>query len=90
MKLFHRIKRQMQNTKEPTPADRERIAQAAQLFTRATGSGITEETVMKAVSGGSPMVPDPIELVPTPWLLRYHWMQPRRMVRELFRRAWED
>jgi hypothetical protein len=80
----------MQDPKELTPADRERITQAAQLPTLATGSGVAEETIMKVISSGSPRVPDPIELMPTPWLLRYHWMQPRRIGRELFRRVWED
>jgi hypothetical protein len=70
----------MQDLKELTPADRERIAQAAQLLTQATGSGVAEQT-----TNGSPRIPnppDPIELMPTPWLLRYHWMQPRRIGRE--------
>jgi UDP-N-acetyl-D-mannosaminuronic acid transferase (WecB/TagA/CpsF family) len=80
----------MQDPKELTPADRERIAQAAQLLTLATGSGVAEGTIMKVINSNNPRIPDPIELMPMPWLLRYHWMQPRRIGRELFRRALED
>jgi hypothetical protein len=79
----------MQDPRELSPADRERITQAAQLLTLATGSGVAEGTIMKVINSNSPRIPDPIELMPMPWLLRYHWTQPRRIGRELFRRGWE-
>jgi hypothetical protein len=44
----------MQDPKELTPADRERIAQAAQLLTLATGSGVAEGTIMKVINSNKP------------------------------------
>ena len=75
--------------KELPKKDRRLIDDAVKQANKAL-PGLNKEQLMDALEefGELPRknIPDPISLLPTPWLIKDYWKQPVQLIKELFRR----